>query len=69
MLRTALKARIDELSDEEVEALAMLLGPPEDELAARSLSLQAELAAAASGKLRGRPVAGTRVGRAMDARH
>lgn len=56
MTRTELKARIDELSDDEVEALAILLGPSEDEMALASASLQKELADALSGKLRGKPV-------------
>lgn len=46
-----LQARIDELSEEELGALAILLGPSEDELAARSESLQDELRAAREGTL------------------
>ena len=56
MTRTELKARIDELSDDEVEALAILLGPSEHEMALASASLQKELADALSGRLRGKPV-------------
>lgn len=56
MLREALKQRIDELSDEEVAALAILLGPSEDELAAASATLQAELAAAGRGELETTPL-------------
>jgi len=65
--RDDLKARGDELTDEEVAALAVLLGPSEDEMAASSPGLQGELAAALCGKLRGRPLAaipGGPVGRA-----
>jgi len=50
-----------------VTALAVLLGPSEDEMAASSPGLQGELAAALCGKLRGRPLAaipGGPVGRA-----
>ena len=56
MTRAELKARIDELTEEEIEALALLLGPSEDEVAASSESLQRELAAALNGRLRGTPV-------------
>lgn len=56
VLREALKQRIDELSDEEVAALAILLGPSEDELAAASATLQAELAAAGRGELETTPL-------------
>lgn len=50
MLRTELKAYIDEASEEEVQALAILLGLTEDLEAAMSPSLQAELAAARTGE-------------------
>jgi len=56
MNRDELKSRIDELSDEEVWALGVPLGPSEDRLAAESPALQAELGAALSGELRGRPI-------------
>lgn len=57
MTRSDLKARIDELSDEEVAALVVLLGPSEDQLAASSPGLQTDLAAALAGELRGRTLA------------
>lgn len=51
MTREELKQRLDDLSDEEVEALASLFGPSEDERAASSESLQAEIEAALKGEL------------------
>lgn len=56
MLREQLKARIDELTEEEVAALLVLLARSEDELAAASETLQAEIAAALAGENDGTPI-------------
>lgn len=55
-LRDKLKARVDELTEEEVAALLVLLGPSEDELAAASETLQAEIATSLAAESDGTPI-------------
>ena len=56
VLRDRLMARVEELTEQETAALLVLLGPSEDELAAASETLQAEIATALAGKSDGTPI-------------
>lgn len=56
VLRDKLMARVEELTEQETAALLVLLGPSEDELAAASETLQAEIATALAGESDGTPI-------------